>query len=174
MRCCTATASRVGQITTARLPRAPPICGSHPQAPLCPVRARSSASQATAPCATRADASDQPTPREIDTKTAWHRGTVGHRAQPGGPPGCGTPAPCELPAQPTPACLVRHEPHGTGSRRSTHGETGLAVVQGFFTVSCLVVHLRPALWRLLTVCLCIGLLMQLALVSLWVIFGLRC
>jgi hypothetical protein len=34
--------------------------------------------------------------------------------------------------------------------------------------------LRPALWRLLTVCLFIGLLMQLALVSLWVVFGLRC
>jgi hypothetical protein len=41
-------------------------------------------------------------------------------------------------------------------------------------VSTLVVHLCPALWRLLTVCLFIGLLMQLTLVSLWVVFSLRC
>jgi hypothetical protein len=41
-------------------------------------------------------------------------------------------------------------------------------------VSTLVVHLCPALRRLRTVCLFIGLLMHLTLVSLWVVFGLQC
>jgi hypothetical protein len=62
MRCCTAKASRTGQTPTSTLPRAQTVWGSHTQAPLCPVRARSRASQATAPGATRSDASDRSTP----------------------------------------------------------------------------------------------------------------
>jgi hypothetical protein len=43
------------QAATSTLQGAQAVCGSHPQAPLCPVRARSSAPRAPALCAARSD-----------------------------------------------------------------------------------------------------------------------